>query len=44
MNEKGFCRKRSWPDLRYYAAIRLKRLMKNTKKPQSAKPVVGPEI
>jgi hypothetical protein len=31
MNGKGFSRKRSWPNLRYYAGIRLQKLKKTTK-------------
>jgi hypothetical protein len=32
MNAKGFGRKWSWPNIRYYASIRLERLRKTTKK------------
>jgi hypothetical protein len=31
MNLKGFGRKRSWPNLRYYPGIRLKRVRKTSK-------------
>jgi hypothetical protein len=44
MNGKGFGRKQSWPNLRYYASICLEGVRKTTKKPKSAKPVAGAEI
>jgi hypothetical protein len=41
MNGKGFGRKQSWPNLRYYASICLEGVRKTTKKTKSAKPVAG---
>jgi hypothetical protein len=44
MNWKGFCRKRSWPNLRYYSAIRVKGLRKSTKNLNQNSRSPGPRI
>jgi hypothetical protein len=44
INARGFGRKRSWPNLRYYASIRLEALRKTTKQLNQHSWLSGPRF